>query len=1518
MVQSFPRGLKITAVAGKDLANKKRFGTQDPYLSFFIQKLTKYTAVAVKGGVNPSWNHTKTFHEIHDGTQEETTLKISCYHEQTGAKGGLIGTCDVDLKQVLFSSDAGLYDGWLQLSNDGVKSGQVHLRLWLCDPIPAPDTSEMSPHREATASKTRSILRRSDKKQSPAKTGKKLNRLQQLRSSFAKSRSASQPTTIRALNISHPTIGDPPVNTSDFTRSPLNRLHRPRSMADLKERKRTIRFADSPDRRTMSRSMEDVRVFIPANSSSEEEDDYSDDNDDYDDDDEDDEDDEDEDADYDDYEDDEDDEENDVHDSLNRKHEVEGVDGDVGSPKQTFILQDSDGNINPLRYLVAPFDPNWLEPTPQILKRALAAQFYYDDLKIQQRSNGRDLFPRPAGGYPGDSLYTGGGHLPASFQASGQGAGSGQPQPPPRPERPLSIPMPVAENYIPPRQPQQIQQQPQQTQQTQSQNYPQQSQGLGPGAASPVTSAPMPLPTQMPSPPPKNPMPPIQSPSVPYQPHTVFQPRNAPKSRMPELNGNTKYSTLPNTRYQMNTGASSSQSAQTLTIPQTQGSMMAAAIALSHPTAPQNSIPVTASSLGPASGYLPDTYSHEHQRTLSEQLSLLTSPPPPSAAVIATMLASAMTPKLGDQEPSRTNSFKPPFTQESSRTNSYKMPADQETSRPSNFKMQADQEPSRPSNFKMPGALPEMDRPGTRNYFYPNQGHVIAPSSPLGQGVFYASPMSQEQQLPYSGATGRQKPPSRVAQSSRPTSALSYNDSFSTLVRSPAAPIPARIPAAAKEPIFTQYSPRALPCEGRDIQESLPDQTIGRRIMSRYTIGLSREKYVREGMYVKDKSPSFTNRQQRGSTQRQSSMDKEANDKVILKYIKARREWEVDCAMMRYLTCHRPEEKLDSQYTDYPQLQQHSKSVSPFVVGLYETFFHPHGTDRDGGCRYLSILQWYPETLQGYINERSASSISLEVTLPIIRSMIESVAWIHSRKICHLNIKPSNFVRDPYSTSTMRQNSGSGWKLIDFEAARVIEEEVVGRCTFSYAAPEILIANSTMKGVYAKGSQDVWSLGLVIYELLTDRPLFPTDEKAKDALVPNARRPLKPVRYYNHLNVLPAYIPLLDAMLTHDPNQRATALQLLQMDIFTTPITDNPVRTDELVVNNNIQTYRDLKMARLCNLRNGGLGSTYMDGNGGGSNYNSSTGSLDSFYSSPSTTQQQQMLMEGVSRILDSQFDQVPRLFMLLPPMAHDLDPSRPFQPSKIMDNKSLRLVLLCEGLTGFGEDAHFTDHRGYVLEDSASFVRDLGKMLLHLVAVASGPYDNPGPEQPLIKTGTSLDNCQRWYPSLRMYCEMLQSSLQKEVGHPPTMNELLAMRGPKLRQLEAWLVRLVRQQSQTPGNTPPSGGSNTRGQMKRVSMVAASDTMNHAGLSLGGTGYDDLSDHLAALNFQLEPLSPTAGNPDVPEVTGPGGGEGFGGLYKMPVGTCGDRWICRGCVSKQMSLVSAVLVASGLESRRT
>ncbi|KAG0309251.1 hypothetical protein BGZ98_004099 [Dissophora globulifera] len=1362
MVQSFPLGVAITAVAARDLAKRKRFGAQDPYLTFQLQGRQKYTIVAVKGGVKPEWNQTIKYSQVRGSqSKDETTLTVHCIHEKSGVKvgssDGLIGSCEIDLKETLYVSKSGVVDGWFQLQFDNKDAGQVHLRLQLCEPSVEEDMPEDA------------FLH--------------VDHDSRIVKSDSENRADQKIAKIAAVVSNSSTDGDKTSSSSTGlpnggVQRTSTRLGRPRSMADLKERQLTVRFQEPAQRKLGSKSMEEVRDSIEQHTDGDE----------------------------------------------NGRNEI-------GSPKQTFTLQDRDGNINPLNLLIAPFDPNWLEPTPLILHRALSAHSYYDDLRTQMSTNPRELFPRVNSyqnqvGYPSEGAYMINGQQ--TFQNFNQMQPPTQTsvQAPIRPPQPTGGPISVHSHL-----PQQFQ--PQLHQQLQQPNP----------AVLPAMSMPMPMPQPQTHHMANHPQPPAPAqqtlPSqtinaVAYQPQSAFDSRQPSRSRM-DMAGNKKYMSLPS-----RTHMSPSQLQQLREADSVQGSMTlpsgtstAVADAVSHSGGSniQTSLP-SVSALGPAAGYLPDTYSPEHQRTLSNQLHQSMQPG----------TQSSMQPALGS------------------------------------------------TASRMQRSLPEHDRPGTSFAFYPTQPSSTQPSAPnIIQGsngyqpMLFTSPVQQQQQQLSSDSY------------SRLNNSFSGGEAFNTMQKSSVIPIPGKIPLRAREAIFSQYAPHPVAWEGKDIQDSLPDPHLGRRILSRYALGIGRESFVREGFYAKDRSPfvpddkstqqrQFQQQQQPRSTsqrqlQRQFTIDQDGNDRVILKYLKSKRDWEIDCVMMRYLTCQRPEEKLQSQYLDYPQPQQHCQFVNPFVVGLYETFLHPHGAD-DGSCRYLSVLQWYPETLQGYIEDRTVSGEGLELTLPIARSLIECVEWIHNRKICHLNIKPTNFVRDPYMASFLDLRRGVGWKLVDFESARVTGEEYVGRCTFSYAAPEILDGHSSSKGTIAKCALDIWSLGLVIYELLTDQPLFRTDAQAKEVFMKNARA-MKPVRYYDSKNIDPEYHLLLDAMLAHDPEKRLSASQLLQMDIFTLPIKSQPVSQDRLLRNNSILSLCDLKATRLCSLKSDEYTS---DANRGDKEeIDDVPESGDPGYESSSS--HQTMMLEGIGRILDSPFEQIPRLFMLLPPMNRDLDPARPFLPSNLFQNKSLRLVLLCEGLNGYGEDAHVTEHRGYLLHDTSAFVQDVGKLLLHLVSVAgtNNPgYETPAKEQPLTLTGTPLDNCQRWYPSLRSYYEILQSALQRKVGPAPSLNEVQSLREPTLKALEQWLVRLVRKQCQT---------ASTENLNRKQSSAAL------FGSSEGAGGSDELVDQLAGMLFQER---------DLPEVTGPGGGEGYGGLYKMPVGNCGDRWICRGCISKQMAIATA------------
>lgn len=130
----------------------------------------------------------------------------------------------------------------------------------------------------------------------------------------------------------------------------------------------------------------------------------------------------------------------------------------------------------------------------------------------------------------------------------------------------------------------------------------------------------------------------------------------------------------------------------------------------------------------------------------------------------------------------------------------------------------------------------------------------------------------------------------------------------------------------------------------------------------------------------------------------------------------------------------------------------------------------------------------------------------LEVKLYIYQ-LFRSLAYIHSRGICHRDIKPQNLLLDP--------NSGI-LKLCDFGSAKILvenEPNVSYICSRYYRAPELIfgatnyttkIGNYLSLLLYVTTADlawiDVWSTGCVMAELMLGQPLFP-GESGIDQLV---------------------------------------------------------------------------------------------------------------------------------------------------------------------------------------------------------------------------------------------------------------------------------------------------------------------------------------------------------------------------------------------------------------------------------
>ena len=230
-------------------------------------------------------------------------------------------------------------------------------------------------------------------------------------------------------------------------------------------------------------------------------------------------------------------------------------------------------------------------------------------------------------------------------------------------------------------------------------------------------------------------------------------------------------------------------------------------------------------------------------------------------------------------------------------------------------------------------------------------------------------------------------------------------------------------------------------------------------------------------------------------------------------------------------------EHLVHEETFKDRFEQEAQFIASFnhpnIIQIYD--FDTIESD-DGKIYYMVMPYLRGETLSDVLDVCRAK----EATLPherikeIISDLADALDYAHARGMVHRDVKPANILFDENNRAV----------LTDFGIARLAENSgltaegtIIG--TPSYMSPEQATGNIT------DYRSDLYSLGIILFELLTGRPPF-DDESTVSLLLKHAQTPPPRVsQYLGQMN--DALDAVLNKMLEKDANNRYQSARALKL-----------------------------------------------------------------------------------------------------------------------------------------------------------------------------------------------------------------------------------------------------------------------------------------------------------------------------------------------------------------------------------
>ena len=146
----------------------------------------------------------------------------------------------------------------------------------------------------------------------------------------------------------------------------------------------------------------------------------------------------------------------------------------------------------------------------------------------------------------------------------------------------------------------------------------------------------------------------------------------------------------------------------------------------------------------------------------------------------------------------------------------------------------------------------------------------------------------------------------------------------------------------------------------------------------------------------------------------------------------------------------------------------------PNIVSVYDS-------DRDGDIAFLVMEYIQGDDLKHHLDK--GVRYSLDQSLKMVRDLLSALDYAHKQSIVHRDVKPANLLIEP----------GGRVKLTDFGVARIQDSGEATRTQGSMVGTLKYMSPEQVQGQKIDSRADLFSAGVVLYQLLTDKRPFDGD-----------------------------------------------------------------------------------------------------------------------------------------------------------------------------------------------------------------------------------------------------------------------------------------------------------------------------------------------------------------------------------------------------------------------------------------